>query len=545
MAAHDKRHEEEIYRQEVEARIAEEKVCSSDDLPPDPPPDFVERCLNANELGDGLLFAFLFHRKHRYVGQMAQWIYFDKHHWRLDEIGDASKALADVESVALIYDREAKSCAARGREAENSGDKDAAKSLARKAKAFTSRSNRLRTTGGRKSCLDFAKSNLEIPCAIGGSEIDRDPWSLPVANGVLDLRTGELKRGRPEDYLMKSSPIEWQGIDAPCPEWEKAVLEMMDGDSEMVSFLRRVFGYGITGLSREHIFLVLCGKGRNGKSIMADIIREVLGGTTGEDPLAAPIQSEMLLDQGKNRSSAGPSPDIMALRGIRIAFASETDEGQKFSPARVKWLSGGDALVGRFPHDKRNISFSPTHLLCLLTNHKPVAPASDFPFWERLLLVEYPISFVDRKPQNDRERPMDKRLKDKLMRELPGILAWLVRGCLEWQDTGLAAPPKVLEATAAYRDSQDDLATFVEDCCTVNREDATLRTSATLLFDAFTIWYRENISAKYKVSQKRFGQLMMEKFTREKVGGYYYYFGIALTEGMLERVEDARSHDRS
>lgn len=527
--------QEEIYRREVAARV---EIESGERKPQsnEPPPELVERCLHLNELGDGLLFAYLFHKRHCYVGQMAQWIYFDGHHWRLDELGEASQALADVEKIALLYQARGRAFSELARDAAASGDKDGAGKLEKKAENCRNRAFRLRTTGGRKACLEFARTNNEIPCAIGGDEIDRNPMALPVANGVIDLRTGELRPGRPEDYLMKSSPVEWHGIDAPCPEWEKAILEMQDGDIEMVNFLRRVWGYGITGLAREHIFLVLCGKGRNGKSIMADTIREALGGNSGSDPLATPIQAEMLLDQGRNRSSSGPSPDIMSLRGVRIAFASETDEGQKFSPARVKWLSGGDALVGRFPHDKRNITFTPSHLLCLLTNHKPKAPASDFPFWERLLLVEFPLSFVDRKPQTPDERPMDKGLKDRLMGELPGILAWLVRGCLEWQEFGLAPPPKVREATAAYRDTQDDLASFVEDCCQI--VDGDQKTQATILYDAFSLWYRENISAREKVTQKKFGELMKEKFRREKVGGYYFYYGIDLNAEIISRLEE-------
>lgn len=392
------------------------------------------------------------------------------------------------------------------------------------------RAARLRTETGRKRCLEFAKTNLESPLAIAGDEIDRDPWSLPMANGVVDLRTGEMRPGRPDDWLVKSSPVEWQGIDAPCPHWEHFVTEIMGDDPEMASFLQRAFGYGVTGLAREHIFLVLFGRGRNGKGIMTEVIQTVLGGQNATTALAGPVQSEMLLDQGKNRSAAGPSPDIMSLRGLRIAFASETDEGQRFSPARVKWFSGGETLTGRYPHDKRNVSFAPTHLLALLTNHKPHAPASDFAFWERLLLVDFPLSFVDRKPQNENERPMDKGLKDRLLQELPGIAAWLVRGCLEWQRVGIAPPAKVREATSEYRRDEDLLADFVDECCDLQQEgQPEIRSKASDLYDAFCAWFKRNVSAKKSISQKAFGKMMLERFQRERKGGTYYYFGVSVS----------------
>ncbi len=529
----------EEYQREMAARVAEEGP-----LPTVAEPEitdaYVERCLNNNELGDGILFAALHRNKHIYVGQAGEWMYWDGHHWHIDDIDKAHRALADVENVSQEYLRVADAYEAKRKEAERADDKKLEERLKNKAELLRRRVNRLRSQAGRLRCLDFAKTNSVAPLAIRGDEIDRAPWMLPVANGVIDLRTGDLTAGRPEDYLLRYSPIRWEGIDAPCPEWERYVTEVMGDDPEMAAFLQRVFGYGITGLSREHVFLVLYGRGRNGKSIMVEIIQQVLGVENGAAALAAPVQSEMLLEQGKNRNASGPTPDIMALRGLRIAVASETDEGQKFSSSRVKWFSGGDTLTGRSPYDKRLISFQPTHLLCLLTNNKPHAPANDFPFWERLLLVDFPISFVDRAPQNENERRMDKGLKDRLLQELPGILAWLVRGCLAWQEKGLDPPVKVRDAIAAYRRDEDLLADFIEDACTLYPDAPEQRTSATDLYDAFCHWFRESVSAKKTIAQKRFSKMMQERFKRERKGGIYYYYGIGVTQQYENRMLEAR-----
>lgn len=536
--------DEETIRDQVLARIRieEAEAAEQGDGPsgfqlPVPTHDFVDQCLEANELGDGMLFAFLYRDRHAFVGQYKEWIYWTGHHWRIDEVDKAHRARADVEGVAEAYQRTLDHYRVLAREERDSGNKESANRLDRKVEALRKRVSKLRSESGRQRCLDFAMTNREVPLAIGGSEIDRDPWALPFANGLVDLRTGKHHPGRPQDFLMKASPVEWQGVDAKCPEWEKFMLEIMGGDAEMVSFLQRVFGYGITGLAREHVFIVLYGRGRNGKGIMTELIQEVLGGSDSFCALAGPVQSEMLLDQGKNRNAAGPSPDIMTLRGLRMAFASETDEGQRFSPARVKWLSGGETLTGRYPHDKRNIPFTPTHLLCLLTNHKPHAPATDFAFWERLLLVEFPLSFVDRKPQTPDERPMDKGLKDRLMAELPGIAAWLVRGCLDWQERkSLDPPPKVRDATADYRKEEDLLGDFLEDCCEIILEEPEkTRTVATELYDSFMWWYRQNISAKRDFSQKAFGKLMLLRFQRERKGGSYYYYGVRVRQEVLDR----------
>lgn len=529
----------EEYRREMAARVAEEGTPPTE-AGPEIKDDYVMRCLNNNELGDGMLFAAMYRNKHVYVGQTGEWMYWDGHHWHIDDIDKAHQALADVEGVAQHYARVADVYTARAKDAEAGGAPNQATALKNKADMLRRRVNRLRSQAGRLRCLDFAKTNSEAPLAIRGDEIDRAPWMLPVANGVIDLHTGELTPGRPEDYLLRYSPIRWEGLDAPCPEWERYVTEVMGDDQEMAAFLQRVFGYGVTGLSREHVFLVLYGRGRNGKSVMVEIIQQVLGVENGAAALAAPIQSEMLLDQGKNRNASGPTPDIMALRGLRIAVASETDEGQKFSSSRVKWFSGGDTLTGRSPYDKRLISFAPTHLLCLLTNNKPHAPANDFPFWERLLLVDFPLSFVDREPQNEYERPMDKDLKNLLLQELPGILAWLVRGCLAWQERGLDPPVKVRDAIAAYRRDEDLLADFIDDACKLYPDAPDKRTSATELYDAFCHWFRENVSAKKTIAQKRFAKMVQERFKRERKGGIYYYYGIAITQQYENRMLEGR-----
>ena len=542
---------EEAIRQAVAARVAEEQTgnpagsgySSEPGTLPALTHDYIEQCINHNELGDGIVFSIIHRRRHVYVGQAEQWMYFDNHHWQFDNIGKAHFARADVEDVAELYQKTAAHLTKEAQRMRELEDKNEANRLDTRAKKLRDRIFKLRSESGRTKCVGCAVTNRVLSIAIDGDEIDRNPWVLPVENGVLDLRTGLLMEGRPEDFYMRCSPVRWEGIDAPCPEWEKFLIEIMDGDQDVVDFLQRVFGYGITGLSTEQKFIMLFGKGRNGKGVMTEVIQEILGGTDSFGGLAAPIQSEMLLDQGKSRSSSGPSPDIMLLRGLRIAFASETDEGQRFSAARVKWLSGADTLTGRYPYSKQNIAFSPTHLLCLLTNSKPHAPATDFAFWERLMLVEFPLSFVDRAPQAINERRVDKGLKERLRKELPGILAWLVRGCLKWQELGGLEPPvKVRDAVDAYRKDEDMMADFVEACCVVHPEDPKAhRTVARELYDVFSWWFKKEISQKKNFSQKAFGKLMKEKFERDRVGGNYWYYGVTISEDAKEAMREESS----
>jgi putative DNA primase/helicase len=216
----------------------------------------------------------------------------------------------------------------------------------------------------------------------------------------------------------------------------------------------------------------------------------------------------------------------MALRGLRMAFASETDEGCRVSASRVKWLTGNDELTGRNPHDKYEVSFKPTHTLFLLTNNRPHAPAEDFAFWQRVILIPFGLSFVTGEPSKANERKADQELAGKLKAEAPGILPWLVTGCIRWKKYGLNPPQKVMAAKADYQLDEDNIAAFIDHCC-IQGED--FWTGASILYEKFEAWWKKYVS-NFPMKQKKFGSSMRKKFRSEKVGGVYRYYGIGLID---------------
>lgn len=515
----------------VEARkkeIERELEKNESEKPPEISSRFIQDCLYANELGDGMLAAALFKDRFLFNKSSDEWLSWEGHHWERDIM---AKAKASVENVAQEYLSEASRIVGRIGEAIEKKDRDTQSKLQDVQEIIYKRVGRLRSERGRANTLKFAHTNISNQIAIKGDELDINPWLLACKNGVIDLRTGELRPGRPDDLISKASPVEYLGIDTPAPNWEAflkqilIIIEFPPDKSDpiikehppLVDYVQRLFGYGLTGFTLEHFLPILFGQGRNGKGVLVETISSILGNYMG------PIQAEMLLDQGRVKNSAGPSPDIMALRGLRIAFASETDQGRRFSTSRVKWLTGGDTLKGRYPHDKYETEFNPTHTLFLMTNSKPDVSDDDFAFWERVHLIPFALSFVERKPEKFNERPADKHLGQKLLAEAPGILASLVRGCLEWQRIGLSPPPVVIDATREYRRDEDLLGHFMNECC---YEDPGTETTAKELYARFGEWWKINVSRKV-LSQKKFGGMMVKKFNRSK-SGTYRYFGIGL-----------------
>jgi len=478
----------------------------------------IMECFYANELGDATLYARLFRDQFLFCKNSEEWYQWNGVNWQRDVMG---RSLVAVEEVTGLYLSEYwKSCAevkemvALGAETtsiEIKQKRDLQDNLLRRV-------NQLRGTRRRANCLAFVHT-IAQPLAITGDEFDSKPMLFPVANGVIDLETGKLLPGRPGDYLTKSSPVVWKGIDEPCPLWEQSLLEIFNGNEELVAYMRRLLGYSMTGLVTEKVFPVLYGKtGWNGRSLIMETIRKVMGDFAGSIP------SEMLLSQKFGKSSSGPSPDIMGLKGVRLAFASEIDEAQRFSAARIKWLTGKDELVGRNPHDVHQTRFQPTHKLFLMTNTQPKAPPNDTAFWYRMHLIPFDISFVNRDPLESYERRANLNLDREIQKELSGILAWLVRGCLEWQRNGLMPPKAITEATARYQKREDMLADFIEECL-LKEVGGTIW--ATDLYARFKTWYGDNIG-KDPPSGTWFGTAMGDKFDKSKRNGRNIYLGITM-----------------
>lgn len=491
----------------------------------------IKNCLAAGELGDGLMYAAIHRNRFLYNNAAAEWLKWGGHTWQRDQMHEALAAVEDV--VDCLLD-EAGEISKQIDWAVKKEDSDQQRRLEKFRKSIYGHCYYYRTRKGRNGMLEFARTCRQ-PVAIRGDELDLHPWLLACANGVVDLRSGKFRDGRPEEYISKASPIEWKGLSTPCPKFEAWLLEVLSGDKDLFDFSLRLLGYAITGLSREHIFVVLHGpKGRNGKGTLVKILSHVLG------PLAGPIPSEMLLDQGRIRSSAGPSPDVMSLRGLRLAFASEIDEDKKISAGRVKWYTGGDELTARNLNEDQ-ISFQPTHTLFLLTNSVPEAPSTDHAFWERVRLIPFHLSFVDREPTAPNERRANKDLYNELIaEESAGILAWLVRGCMEYQSRGLSMPKAVTEATAKWRVAEDDILDFLENYCKL---DTYSSVQATTLFDNFLRWFKANISGK-GISQTRFGRVMAKRFNKVKVNGIYYYEGLELTKEVPEPEKEKTQDDK-
>lgn len=319
-----------------------------------------------------------------------------------------------------------------------------------------------------KAGIEFAKS--EPGMTVQASELDADPMQLGVLNGVLDLRTLQLQPYHPDMRVTKRARANFD-LQAQAPHWQTFLREILP-DPEVRKFLRVFFGYVLTGRVDLQVFLFLYGAGANGKSVFIAALSHVLG------EYARRIPTEMLMAQP--RSSQGPSPDIMLLKGLRLAFANETEEGARLAESRIKDMTSMEPLTGREPYGFF-VTFNPSHSLVIVGNHRPIVHDDSWGMWRRMCQVPFEVTIP---PEQQ-----DPNLFDTLIAEADGILLWMLSGLREYQRDGLKIPESVQAATQAYREDMDIIGDWLADCCLLS---AGASESRTLVFQNYQQWAQKN-----------------------------------------------------
>src|SRR6266851_1549366 len=363
--------------------------------------------------------------------------------------------------------------------------------------------------------LDMARSEPSIP--ILPDQMDHDPSLLNCPNGTLEVRTGMLREHRRGDYLTKLCPTPYHK-EATCPVFMKFLKTIFGGNAELIVFTQRVFGRCLSGDVSEQILPILWGVGANGKSTLVNAMMEVMG-----QDYAMKANADLLM---VSRSERHPT-EIAQLFGKRLVIASESAEGRRLNESLIKDLTGGERMRGRRMHEDF-WEFDPTHKVFLITNYKPEVRGTDDGVWRRIRLIPFTQRFWDpNEPSCPDSVPpeaiADKTLPDKLRQEYPGILAWLLRGCLDWQRDGLTLPEAVQIATAEYRSSQDIIAHWLDEHCLIG-PDYSCRAAA--LFTHYCDWC--SATNERPMSQRVFGEALTKRGFGQRLSDGVWRTGLTL-----------------
>jgi len=424
---------------------------------------------NRTDYGNGERLAWFARDELRFVHPWDRWLCWDGRRWRTDQENRVfTRAAAMVRTLAALAET-----------VEDPTEREALRRHAMMSESVARLTSMLRIAG-----------NL---LAVAPESLDRQPWLLNCENGTVDLRSGLLRAHERADLLTHLVPVAFEPA-AAAPRWEAFLQRVFGGDDSLIAFVQRAVGYSLTGLATEQVLFLCLGTGQNGKSTFFDIMRHLLGDYVTNAEFSTFLK----------RGGDSVRNDLARLASARVVSASEPERGRPLAESLVKQLTGGDAVTVRFLF-KEFFEYLPTFKVWLAANHRPLISGSDAGIWRRMRLIPFAVRIPDE------ER--DTLLGQKLLAELPGILAWAVRGALRWQSEGLGLPPEVRAANDDYREVMDPLPAFLEGHCEVGPFHTVL---ARDLYEAWLRWAED--SGEPPLSQKGLANRLQDRGFRPTRG---------------------------
>jgi putative DNA primase/helicase len=436
-----------------------------------------ERTLDRSDDGNALLLVERFGHRIRYCHDRGKWLAWDGQRWQWSDRGGG---------VVREY------------------AKRIARSLPEDDKPAITHKRRSLGAVGTTAMLTQAATDDRVSVAL--ADLDAHPWELNTPAGIVDLRTGRLSPANPAKLHTRMTSC------APDPTadptaWTAFLADTFD-DPELITYLQRLVGYSAVGLVGPHVLPFCHGSGGNGKGVFLEACMKVLG----DYATTAPSGFLMATVHAKHET------EIARLAGARMVLCSEVNEDDHFDEAKVKQLTGGDTLTARFMQQD-HFTFTPTHQLWLMGNHKPAVRSGGRSFWRRLRLVPF-----------EREVPEDKVVDDLqgilAAEHGPALLQWIVAGAASYAAGGLRDPDSVRAATADYAHDQDTVSRFLEELCHVGGGEH-VQTKVGAVRTAYEQWCTE--AGEVPVSAKAFGlALQRAGIGSRRTKAARYYLGITV-----------------
>lgn len=443
----------------------------------------------------------------KYNKTKGSWFIWDSKRWREDH-KDNIRNMAD-DTIISLYQYKSLMWQKYG---DSKDDK--------KYSSFIGWLGKARNTARKNNMITEAESWPGVSAV--SDDFDNNEWMFNCANGTIDLKTGKLMPHKKYDLITKMSPVEFHPNEK-APVFEKFMNKIFEEKKHLIAFIQRAIGYSLTGTTKEQCIFVCHGSGANGKSTLIGTIQDMLGDYARN--------TNFTTFTVRNDSNTN---DIARLMGSRFVTAMEVGEDKRLNEALIKQLSGGDMISARYLH-KEFFDFYPTFKIWMGANHKPKIKETDNGIWRRIKLIPFEVTI----PPEER----DGDLPFKLKKELPGILAWAVRGCIKWQKEGLNPPAEVNAATDTYRGEMDVMQAFLSDC-TIEKEDGIVKSGD--LYRVYSEWCDEN--GEHAFSSTKFALKLKERgIKKSKTKTMRTWEGLELTPAgkqfMYSRYEGKKQND--
>lgn len=435
-----------------------------------------QRVENATDLGNSLRFARLLSNEVRFTADEGRWYVWDGRRW----VPDARGLRALERTKAVIDDLYALADSTFGDD----------------QRLWSRWANTSESIGHRRAMLDGAAAEPQLRTTVDA--FDRNPWLLVTRSGTLDLRAcvfnGEcaVREGRREDLCTRMAEVDYDPT-APDARWREHVGLVTRWDVNLAAYLRRVIGYTLTGDTSEQAFFFFEGSGSNGKNALIEPIVQMMGSY-------AMVGTSALLTGGDEQH-----PTILAdLVGQRLVFVDETRKGRALNVERVKALTGSQRIKARRMREDF-FEYNATFKLWVAGNDHPTIRDPSDGVWRRM----HRIMCNAKIGAGQRVRDYGTLLYQE---EASGILNWAIEGLRDYVAIGGLGPPDQIRADVEeYRDEEDPIGQFVDECCEVTG-DARDEISVAALYAAFTMWcYTSGIRNADRPPRRQFGRQVTQR----------------------------------
>jgi putative DNA primase/helicase len=357
---------------------------------------------------------------------------------------------------------------------------------------------------------------------------DIHPYMLSCKNGMVDLRTGDIRKSLPEDNITKTIGTEYLTT-SDSSDFEKFIRQITSSEKgenpEVYDFFKWCIGYALQGAPKKKLFLLLYGPhGFNGKSLVMNTIKDTL------ENYADAMDSSVVLDNGSGKSPGSHSTELMQLENCRLGILSDTPEDACINDGRMKQLTGGtDTISGREIYGKQR-DFKPVFVPFINTNHIIRINLADMAMYERLILFPFVLSFVDNPSKTlSYQRKADNDLAEKLNTNKEGVLKWLIEASIYYhKDPNKSQPEYLLKAKEDYNKQVNTHKGFVEDRIRITQspEDTISKKKLLLLYKEYVT---ANGGLKYykpALSEREFDRLFKTVYK----GIHKHYTNIKIVE---------------
>ena len=443
------------------------------------------------DIGNAYRFIVRYGRNVRYCCSTDEWLMWNRQYLEVDKKDTVmnlakSTALRIADEAKLIQDYNKQS----------------------KAFAFCGKSQ---SVGKLQAMIRIARSDVTI--AVSPTEMDRNKNTLNFPNGTLDLPSMKFRDHQKDELCTRMMGAKFDEK-ARCPLWHKHLELIFDKNEEFIHNFQLMCGYSLLPENPEQLLFMLYGEGKNGKSVTLSVIQSAMGNYSNSiDPST--------LMQHKFSSANSSRDDLVRLLNVRMTTCTEGDNANKFSESTLKRLTGDDKITAR-PLYGKPIDFLVTTKIWFATNHLPNISETKEAIWRRI----WPIPFTVTIKEEDRDR----NIRQKLEKELPGIIQWMLDGMREYYTTchgSLPKPKIVLDAIDEYKRTSDTLLPFLE-LQDIDKNDKTKRISKKALYDMYEEYC--DINGDDPVKKYHFGKLMSDrgfKDGRDESGSTRIWYGIS------------------